>query len=424
MDDSSSDSPPPELGVTILNQYYVPDVASTGHLLHELANYLSGRNMAVRVITSRPSYGPPDTWQPCPTRELTPQGVRVHRMRTTRLSKNRLLGRLLNSTTFLLPLMVRMLLTSRRRAVYLYTTNPPYLGIVGAFVSLLRRHRYVVLLHDSYPQLAVLVGTIRGGSLIDHTWHALNRFIYRRATRTIVLCKAAKHLVCETYGIDEARVHVISNWADGRALYPCRKSETAFAREHGLVEPFVLLYSGNLGLYYEFNNLLEAARQLRDEPFRLVLVGAGGQGADIKRRIESMDLANTLLLPYQPFDTINDSLNACDASLVTIARGVEGISYPSKLYSSLAIGKPVLAISESDSELREIVEQHEVGRWIEIDDIEVLVREIRGLMADPAACEAMGRRARAVFEADYTIEASGSKYAEVLRPSGDEDVRP
>ncbi|MHC5024712.1 MAG: hypothetical protein ACYTGG_12540, partial [Planctomycetota bacterium] len=102
-------SPPPsndDLRVVILNQYYVPDVASTGHLLHELAEDLASRGVQVSVITSRPSYGPRETWQPCARREFT-NGVDITRLITTRLSKDNLFGRMLNSVTFLASLTLR-----------------------------------------------------------------------------------------------------------------------------------------------------------------------------------------------------------------------------------------------------------------------------------------------------------------------------
>src|SRR5205085_9280440 len=106
------------------------------------------------------------------------------------------------------------------------------LGVIGAFVSMLHRHPYVILLHDSYPQLAVWVGKIRPGGLIDRVWHWFNRFIYGRAHQTIVLCEAAKRLVCETYHVDPALVHVIPNWADERKLQPKPKSQSNFALEN------------------------------------------------------------------------------------------------------------------------------------------------------------------------------------------------
>lgn len=403
----------PDVPVVILNQYYVPDVASTGHLLHELARELVTLGCEVHAVAAWPSYGPPDTWQPCPLREKR-DGVDVRRMKTTRFSKDRLLGRVVNFSTFIVPLALRTLIGSRRDHVYLYTTNPPFLGIIGAFVSLLRRHTYVQLLHDAYPDLAVWVGTIRKGGIAERVWHWMNKLMYSRAAETIVLCDAAKALVCRNYDIDPARVHVISNWADGDLIVPKDKRTTKFSKTHGLVEPFTVLYSGNLGLYYEFETLIGAAERLMGENVKFVFVGSGGRKAWIAEQIQKKKLTNSILLPYQPTADVPDSLPSCDTSVVSIAKGIEGISYPSKLYTSLAVGKSVLALSEPKSELRDLVEKHRLGRWVRIGDVDACVATIRDMMAHPEEVAAEGRRARELFDAEYTRPLAARKYAHVL----------
>jgi len=411
---SDAHSTPADLRVVILNQYYIPDVASTGHLLSELADYLQEHGAEVSVISSIPSYGPPETWQQVPRHEKK-HGVHVTRMWTTRFDKNSILGRTINSMTFLVQLIFRILFRPDRGEVFLYTTNPPYLPVIGAFISLFRRHPYVVLLHDSYPHMVVLLNKIKKGGVIERLWHWCNRFMYKRAQHSIVLCKAAKRLVCEEYDISEDCVHIIANWADAEKLQPKPKAESEFAREHDLVDAFTVLYSGNLGLYYEFETILGAAERLLDENFRLVFIGAGGKRDWIAQKISERGLKNTLLLPYQPFEKLPDSLVACDASLVTIAKGVEGISYPSKLYASLAVGRPIVALSEPWSELRELIEAEDVGIWYELGDADGLADGIRGLMRDLDRAEAQGTRARDLFLRNYTRDASSEQYERVLR---------
>lgn len=398
----------------ILNQYYIPDVASTGHLLAELAQEAARLGREVSVITSFPSYGPPETWQACKAREVC-EGVRVWRMSTTRFGKDSLIGRALNSATFLVPLGIRMLLTRSRGRIFMYTSNPPFLGIIGGIVSLFRRHDYIVLLHDSYPHLAVLVGKIKVGSVIEWAWHQVNRLFYRRARQTIVLCDKAKELVVREYGVSPNRVQVIHNWADPKMLRPVPKVECAFARQYGYDAKFTLLYSGNLGLYYEFDTILEAANRLRDDlGFRLVFVGSGGKKASIERRIAELRLPNVDVHQYQPFEALNDSLNSCDASLVTIAKGVEGISFPSKFYSSLAVGKPLLALSEPGSELQHMVERTSSGLWSPIGDTNALLANLAELRADPARAVVMGRLAREALEKHFTIETATREYLRVV----------
>ncbi len=398
----------------ILNQYYVPDVASTGHLLFELAENIASQGADVNVITCRPSYGPKETWQKCPRKEIK-NGVKVHRMFTTRYSKDSILGRLINSVTFLFPLALFHVLPRYKGEVFLYTTNPPYLGFVGGFMSVIRPHKYVVLLHDSYPELAVWVGKIRKNGLIDKFWRWCNKIMYQRSKQIIVLSDAAKKLVVDNYGPDPDRVHVIANWADPNELTPKPKEESDFAKEHKLIEPFTLLYSGNLGLYYEFDMLLEGAKKLEKENFRLVFTGAGGQRDSIEERIKKLELTNTILLPYTPQEKFNDALNGCDGLLVTIAEGIDGISFPSKLYTCMSVGKPIIAFSSPTSELRKKVEDNNIGKWVQLGDSEGFANCILELMEDRALAKSLGNNARNTLETEYSIEVAGKKYFDVLK---------
>jgi len=415
MDDNAirSNSQSEAMKVVILNQYYAPDVASSGHLLFELAEKISALGAETSVVTCRPSYGPPESWQKCPRNE-TRNGVKTLRMKVTRFSKDNIIGRLINIISYMVPLTLFHVLPKQKGKVFLYTTNPPFLGFVGGFVSILFKHKYVVLLHDSYPEIAVWLGKIKAGGIIDKCWQWCNKIMYKRASQVIVLSEAAKMLVVNNYGPEPDRVHVIPNWADPNDLTPKLKEESSFAKKHDLVEPFTVLYSGNLGLYYEFDMILEGARQLQGENFRLVITGAGGGKDAIEQKIQSIGLTNTLLLPYTPQKEFNDALNCCDALIVTIAKGIDGISFPSKLYTCLSVGRPIIAFSTPNSELRPIVEENNIGAWFDISDADGFVAYVRSLMLNPSESKEAGKRARNLLETKYTIEKSGQAYFDVL----------
>lgn len=406
--------------VVLVNQYCVPDVASTGHLIHILAHELhQNHGFKVEVITTQPSYGDKDTWTRLPP-VVIEEGVTFKRVWVPRLSKNILAGRAIKDLTFLIQLGFRSVFGKQRGTVYVYTTAPPYGAFIGSIAKLLRRQTYCTLLYDSYPHLGVWVGTFKKGGLIERVWHWVNRRMYNGARRKIVLCKAASKLLQENYRVDEREIVQIPNWADGEKIFPVDKAETSFAKEHKLIEPFTLLYSGNMGLYYEFETILRVAELLKNEPFRLVLVGGGGKKPWCEEQVAQRELTNTVVLPYQPFETLNDSLNACDASLVTIAEGIEGISFPSKLYTSLATGKAIIAISEQRSELRDIVVDNDCGIWAALGDAEGLAEQVRSMMNDPERTGAMGENARTLFERDYTRQACSARYADVILAAGKE----
>jgi len=399
--------------VTIVTQYYVPDTASTGQLMHVMACELKKRDFEVHVLTSQPSYGPKEQLEKRPRRD-TVDKVSVQRVLSTQFSKDRLLGRVCNLATFMFQVMVRVLFFSRRDTLYVYVTNPPFLGVLGWLTSLFRRHTYMVVLHDSFPEAIVWAGHIKKGGLIERLWSWFNRATYRRAAGTAVLCKAAKRLVVDTYSVPPERVHVVPNCADGSFLRPKPKAESAFAREQQLLDKYTLLYSGNLGICYDYETVLQVADRLRDEPFELVFVGSGGKRDWIAEQIEVRNLTNTRILPYQPYSKIDDSLNGCDASLVTIAKGIEGVSFPSKLYASLAVGKPIFLFAEPWSEIRELLEENECGYFAEVGDVDTAVENLRLMMSDPKKNLEQGIRARKLFDSEYTETRYGDRFAELI----------
>ena len=207
--------------------------------------------------------------------------------------------------------------------------------------------------------------------------------MYNRAKQVIVLSEAAKDLVINHYGTDPDRIHVIPNWADPNELKPMDKRDCNFAKKHGTIEPFTLMYSGNLGLYYKFDMILDAAEKLKNDNFKLIFTGAGGQRDALAQQIKERNLTNTLLLGYTPQEEFNDALGSCDCLMVSIADGIDGISFPSKLYTCLSIGKPMIAFSAPESELRTKVEGNNVGYWVALDDSEGLVKYVREMMANP-----------------------------------------
>ncbi|MCS7081649.1 MAG: glycosyltransferase family 4 protein [Bacteroidetes bacterium] len=397
-----------------VNRYFYPDDSSTGQLLFELAAALARRGFSVTVWCGYPAYSARGRALSVPARE-TIEGVRIERIRATRLSKDRLGGRVLNDVTFFLAVLARLLRLRRaehRRTLFLYGTNPPFLAWAGRLCQGLKPHRYVVQLHDAYPELAVRFGALPRGSALYRIWEAVNRSLYRGCRHTVVLCQAAERFLEERYPEVRGRTSVIPNWADGAFLRPIPKEANPFVREHGLERHFVLLYSGNLGLGYEYETLLEAMALLREDPaYLLLFIGEGGKRPALEAEVRRRGLENVRFLPYQPRSVLPYSLGAGDVSCVTIAPGVEGLSFPSKLYSALAVGSPVLVVAERGSELRRIVEEAGCGLAFDYGASAALAEAVRQLRAQPSWRAELGARARALFEARYTLEQAASAYA-------------
>ncbi|MGC1795502.1 MAG: glycosyltransferase, partial [Candidatus Acidiferrales bacterium] len=156
--------------------------------------------------------------------------------------------------------------------------------------------------------------------------------------------------------------------------------------------PFVALHAGNLGFYGAWDTLLKAAEMLRNENTGLVFIGDGANRGALQAR--AREAPNVRFLPFRPFEQIPQVMMAGDVHIVTVKRGLEGIVVPSKLYSTLAAGRPVLAVAAPRSDAARIVVESGCGLAADPDDPAAVAAAIRELRSDPARLADMGRRAR------------------------------
>ena len=402
-----------------LNRSYWPDAEATGQLLTELAEDLAagdgplGGACEVAVVCGRPNSNPSGTVCKSFGTEVR-NGVTVHRVWHTRGNKGRLRNRAVNFTTFLLAALARGLF-SRRADVVVVETDPFLLALAGVLLKARHRAKLVIYAQDLHPDLGVALKIVpdwRSVRLLGASIKAA----YRRADRIVVLSRDMRDTVVG-YGADPARVRVVPNWTDGKAV---RRPDGAnpFRERHGLGDAFVVMHSGNMGQTQRLETLLDAAARLRDRrDVRFLLVGAGSLTQSLKDRAAAAGLSNVTFLPYEPKETLHESLSAADLHVVSIDPRVVPYMMPSKLYGVLASGSACVAIAPPQCELAATVREEAVGWVAAPGDAAGLADRIAAAADDPAAVAAAGRRARRLSKR-FDRPVSVARFAAVL-----EDVR-
>lgn len=176
------------------------------------------------------------------------------------------------------------------------------------------------------------------------------------------------------------------------------------------------MYSGNLGLYYDLENLIRISSEFNtDDNIHFLFIGEGASKSTMESYVASNKLNNVTFLPYQSKEFIKYSLNAADAHLVVNQKGIKGVSVPSKIYGVMAAGKPVLGVLEEGSEADILIRSSNSGFVSEPQDYDQLVANIKSLVTmDDRTRKEMGLRGRQYLEANLTREKSLSKYKELL----------
>jgi len=289
-------------------------------------------------------------------------------------------------------------------------TDPPFEGIVGALVALLKGKPYVYNIRDLYPDMAV------GGSIIEagwmaRIWEALHRWALRRAVRVVVLGEDMRRRIIAK-GVENARVVVVRDGAEipqpGTAQ-PEIDAEVVRAIRGGF--QFVLVHAGNLGFYGAWETLIAAARRLENDGIGLVFVGDGAQRAEIEKAAAGCN--NVRFLPFFPASKIPSVLAAGDAHIITIRRGLEGVVVPSKMYGIWAAGRPVVAVAPAESDVASLVLRMGCGVAADPDRAEDVAAKILALSAEPARARAMGEAAQAAAN-DYDRVSEMRKFPRIL----------
>ena len=400
----------PAFRVTIINQFYPPDGAATGQLLDELAAGLHWQGLQVRVLASQPAY---EALQDRATAQEHTGYATIERLSVLTASR-RIRDRTLNGLFFCLRCILRLLHPRDRGDVLLLTTEPPFLPLLGLLTRLLFGQPYACLIYDLYPDIAVQLGVLSWRNPVPRIWRWCNWQAWRRASAILVLSSTMKaHLAAQCPEVAE-RIEVIHHWADTERIVPLPKARNWFAREHGLVELFTVLYSGNLGRCHDAETILQAACELQGEPVQFVFVGRGTKYDTCRERTRHWQLGNCYFLPYQERATVPYSLTACDLGLVSLAPGLEGLTAPSKLYGMLAAGHPVAAICESHSYLRSLLQEAGCGAAFNNGDSHGLAQYVRALAADPARAKRLGQAGRRYVLAHFSLKLAASQYARIL----------
>ena len=383
--------------VFILSELYLPAESGTGYLMGKLAEGLASRYQ-VTVVCGYPLDA---RVKGIPAVE-NQDGVIVQRCVGTKFNKDKVWLRSLNLFTISFSIFLKSFRLVQRGDKVLVVTNPPSLPFFASIVCKLRRAKCYLLIHDVYPEVLTAAGLVAAESFTARRLNRLNSWLYNRMEKIIVLGRDMRRIVARRAHAVESRIVIIPNWADVDEIVPLQRKENAFLAQLRILDKFVIQYAGNMGRTHGIENLLESAQRLRDrDDIHYLFAGEGAKRRWLEERVRALGLGNVTILPLQPRRELCNLLNACDVSVISFIPGMAGLSVPSRMYSIMAAGKPIIAVADDDSELAMVVREEDIGWIVPPDRPELLVEVILRSQSEPGVAQEMGKRARRVAEQKY-----------------------
>lgn len=410
---------PDKKNLLIYAHYYYPDVASTGQILTELAEGLNDR-FHTTVICTVPSY----------TGQISQHyrrhqyyfeninGVDVMRIRVPEFRKNFALSRIINIVSYFLGAIAATYRVGNQDYVFTISQPPVLGGLLGIFGKHIKRAKLIYNIQDFNPEQIQAV-KFTGNPLIIKTMMYLDKLSCKQADKIIIVGRDMVETLQKRFEKLPIYAH-INNWIDEQSIVPLaaeHEKVVAFKKRYGLEDKLVIMYSGNIGLYYDLMNILKLIQKFEShKDVVFAFVGAGSVLEEMKAYQEKEQMQNVVFIPYQDKEDLVYSLNAGDIHFVVNAKGIKGVSVPSKLYGVMAAGKPVFGVLEDQSEAQLIIEESGCGLTATPGDypaIEALMHQFIQLRGSDAL-DQMGAKGREYLERNLTKKVSISKYYEEI----------
>lgn len=408
------------LRIIVLGPHFAPDTAPTGRILTRIVEELAARGHELHVVSSLPWYRAHTVeqgWAGRPTRrEATAWGSirRVHPFPGS--DKRDLLRRAVGFAGFSLLAGWAGLGAGGwfRRADAVISMSPPLtMGVTGRLVAWSHRAPQVFNIQDVFPDAAVETGAITNRRVIAvAAW--LERASYRLADAVTVLSDDLRaNVTAKVSAARAATVHTIPNFVDTDRIRPGDRM-TPYRAELGIGSEPVVLYAGNVGFSQSLDLLLETARRLPD--VTVLINGDGSARPEVEQRAAA--LPNVRVAGYVPEDRLGELLATGDVHAVPLRRGLARVSVPSKTYSILAAGRPIVAAIDAGTEVPRILVASGAGVVVAPDDPDRFAAAVGDLVADPARARRMGERGRDWVMAAASPAAVAGVYEDLVRSLG------
>jgi colanic acid biosynthesis glycosyl transferase WcaI len=400
--------------IAVLCPHFAPDLAPTGEVMSRIVRELAELGDEIHVVTALPWYlhhRVEPEWQGRLVQTERNEWGSITRVHPFPTDKSSIPRRAAAFGAFSALAGLSGLRGGRVDGV-LAMSPPLTLGLTGYAMRVARGRPLVFNIQDVFPDVAVELGAIRNQKLIT-LFRRVEKLSYDRADAVTVLSNDLQDNVVEKIGEHHrSKVRVIPNFVDTDAIRPADRM-TAYRRELNIGDETVVLYAGNVGLSQSLDLVVHAARELAGDPSVVFVINGGGSGLETIRAAAA-DLPNVRFAPYQPRERLAEVLATGDIHLVPLRRGLARSSVPSKTYSVLAAGRPLLASVDPGTEVARLVAAADAGLAVTPDDPAAFLSGLRQLLADPAGCDAMGRSGRAYVESWASPAAVGRAYHDLF----------
>ena len=426
-----------KMKILFFAHYYAPDTASTGQILQDQAEGMLDE-FDVTIICVVPSYGGTieDEYKTQKYYFEELNGVKIIRVKVPEFSKSNKMSRIKNILAYFFGALGASCKAGKQDYVFTISQPPILGGLLGVLGKWQKRAKMIYCIQDFNPEQVMAVH-YSDNKLILKLMMVVDKFSCRHSDLVITVGRDLIETLKKRFkNKNVPKCIMINNWIDEKEVYPLPENNErvlAFKKRYGLENKFVIMYSGNIGLYYDLEKLVKVLKQFRKgytlkgvyekgpkttdgREVVFAFVGAGSVLDKLVMYTKRHHFENVVFIPYQDKADLIYSLNAGDVHWCVNAKGIKGVSCPSKAYGIMGVGKPIIGVLEKGSEVRMLIDEIGCGKCCEPGDYVEVADIIRWYIenADTDVEKRMGMKGREYLEKNLTKDVSVKKYVEAI----------
>lgn len=298
--------------------------------------------------------------------------------------------------------------------IYLVST-PPIQGILGCLLKKIKKVPFVYNLQDIFPDSLVGTGLAKEKGFLWKIGRAIENYTYRNVDKIIVISEDFKKNLMNK-GVPSEKISIVYNWVDDKSIIPVSKENNSLYDELDISkDKFNVVYAGNFGNAQNIDVTISAAELLQGEVgIQFLLFGTGGMVDHYKQLVSNKGLTNIKFYPLQPIEKVSYVYSLGDIGIVACKKGLGKGAFPSKTWSIMATGTPVIANYDKDTDLERLIIENHIGVFSEAGDSKQMADGIMSMYRNPEICKAYGLNARKYIEEHVSKEIAVNRYANVI----------
>ena len=398
--------------ILFLCQYFYPEYVSSATLPYDTAQYLAANGFSVGALCGYPG-------EYCNGNENVPteediNGIHIKRVRYLCMERCGKIGRCINFLSFVVAVVCHINFLAHYKIIMVYS-NPPVLPLIAMLAKKLFKNKLIFVSYDVYPEIAVKSGVVKENGLFVKLFAAYNKKLFRSADMVVAVCKDMKDYLLKHRDITSDRITDIPNWYKDDGLQNRKKRSETRLFSNYKEDDFIVSYLGNLGTCQDADTIIAALEALKDDnSIKFIFAGHGNKMPLIKEYKAKHKLKNMAVYDFLLGEDFSDAMRISDCFIVSLIDGMYGLCAPSKTYSYLMVGRPVVCIMDEKSEIACDVVHNNAGIIIKNGDGEKMAEYICHLKKDPALVSELGKHARSIFLDKYEKEKCLRRYCDLV----------